>query len=189
MDCGASFTFERKTARPRSRFTNEFIKEAVRLYIQGPSSLRVLAVMLEQRFGRTVSRVTLNGWVKELGELAGQWRPGSILPSPRVDEDRSTLPVERPERRSYQSQAPAGRRSPPRARGAWPSSPAGAHQDPMRPIGGDSDPAPLGAAELGDAFGTEGGVREGEGDDALLYQWRRRVGHAPLAPFTGTQHL
>ncbi|MGH2746938.1 MAG: transposase [Actinomycetota bacterium] len=70
MGCGASFTFERKTARPRSRFTDDVIKEAVRLYIQGLSSYRVLAVMLEQRLGRSVSRFTLNGWVQELGERA-----------------------------------------------------------------------------------------------------------------------
>ncbi|CAN5698351.1 hypothetical protein BH20ACT23_BH20ACT23_06400 [soil metagenome] len=68
--CGTSFTFERKTARPRARFTDEVIEESVRLYIQGLSSYRVLAVMLEQRFGRSLSRVTLNGWVQELGERA-----------------------------------------------------------------------------------------------------------------------
>ena len=55
MGCGASFTFERKTARPRARFTEEVVEEAVRLYIQGLSSYRVLAVMLEQRLGRSVS--------------------------------------------------------------------------------------------------------------------------------------
>ena len=55
MGCGASFTFERKSARPRARFTEEVVEEAVRLYIQGLSSYRVLAVMLEQRLGRSVS--------------------------------------------------------------------------------------------------------------------------------------
>jgi len=68
--CGTSFTFERKTARSRARFTDDVMEEAVRLYIQGLSSYRVLAVMLEQRLGRSVSRVTLNGWVQELGERA-----------------------------------------------------------------------------------------------------------------------
>ncbi|MGH2701856.1 MAG: hypothetical protein ACRDJ2_08780, partial [Actinomycetota bacterium] len=68
--CDTSFTFERKTARPRARFTDEVIEESVRLYIQGLSSYRVLAVMLEQRFGRSLSRFTLNGWVQELGERA-----------------------------------------------------------------------------------------------------------------------
>src|SRR5688572_22600589 len=43
--------------------------EAVRLYVQGLTSYRVLASMLEQRLGRSVSRYTLNGWVSE---LAGQ---------------------------------------------------------------------------------------------------------------------
>ena len=70
MACGTSFTFERKSARPGARFTDEVEEEAVRLYIQGLSSYRVLAVMLEQRFGRSVSRFTLNGWVQELGERA-----------------------------------------------------------------------------------------------------------------------
>jgi hypothetical protein len=44
--------------------------EAVRLYVQGLSSYRVLASMLEQRLGRSVSRFTLNGWVSELGAAA-----------------------------------------------------------------------------------------------------------------------
>lgn len=45
-------------------------REAVRLYIQGLTSYRVLAVLLEQRIGRPVSRKTLNAWVLELGEQA-----------------------------------------------------------------------------------------------------------------------
>ena len=70
MQCGASFTFERKTARPRARFTDDVVEEAVRLYVQGLSSYRVLAVMLEQRFDGPLSRFTLNGWVQELAERA-----------------------------------------------------------------------------------------------------------------------
>jgi transposase-like protein len=40
------------------------------MYIQGLSSYRVVAAMLEQRLGRAVPRVTLNEWVLELGERA-----------------------------------------------------------------------------------------------------------------------
>lgn len=68
--CGTTFTPQRKSARVGARFTDDVIEEAVRLYVQGLSSYRVLAVMLEQRLGRPVSRFTLNGWVQELGERA-----------------------------------------------------------------------------------------------------------------------
>ena len=44
--------------------------EAVRLYIQGLISYRVLAVLLEQRVGRRVGRAALNGWVLELAGAA-----------------------------------------------------------------------------------------------------------------------
>jgi hypothetical protein len=44
--------------------------EAVRLYVQGLSSYRILSVLLEQRLGRAVGRATLNGWVDELGARA-----------------------------------------------------------------------------------------------------------------------
>jgi transposase-like protein len=67
--CDSTFTSERKTARPRAGFSNAVVLEAVRLYVQGLTSYRVLASMLEQRLGRSVSRYTLNGWVSE---LAGQ---------------------------------------------------------------------------------------------------------------------
>jgi transposase-like protein len=46
------------------------VEEAVRLYVQGLPSYRVLSVLLEQRLGRPVGRFTLNGWVDELGERA-----------------------------------------------------------------------------------------------------------------------
>ncbi|MDQ3531583.1 MAG: transposase [Actinomycetota bacterium] len=69
-DCGSTFTFERKVARPRAGFSDAVVMEAVRLYVQGLSSYRVLASMLEQRLGRSVSRFTLNSWVSELGGQA-----------------------------------------------------------------------------------------------------------------------
>jgi transposase-like protein len=68
--CGGTFTSERQVARPRARFSDTVVMEAVRLYVQGLSSYRVLASMLEQRLGRSVSRFTLNGWVSELGGQA-----------------------------------------------------------------------------------------------------------------------
>jgi transposase-like protein len=68
--CGRSFTSTRKSARPGARFSEDVIEEAVRLYIQGLSSYRVLATMLERRLGLSVSRFTLNGWVHELGTRA-----------------------------------------------------------------------------------------------------------------------
>lgn len=42
----------------------------MRRYIQGLASYRVLAAMLEQRHGMSISRVALNEWVLELGERA-----------------------------------------------------------------------------------------------------------------------
>jgi transposase-like protein len=68
--CRATFTFERKSARPRGRFTDDVVQEAVRTYVQGLSSYRVLAAMLEQRPGLSASRFTLNSWVLELGARA-----------------------------------------------------------------------------------------------------------------------
>jgi hypothetical protein len=68
--CKSSFTPKRKTARPRAKFTGDVVLEAVRLYIQSLASYRVLATMLERRFGRSVGRVTLNTWVCELGGMA-----------------------------------------------------------------------------------------------------------------------
>lgn len=46
------------------------MEEAVRLYVQGLSSYRVLSVMFEQRLGRPIGRFTLNTWVDELGRRA-----------------------------------------------------------------------------------------------------------------------
>ncbi|MQB02239.1 MAG: hypothetical protein GEU78_18685, partial [Actinobacteria bacterium] len=39
----------------------------MRIYVQGLSSYRVLATVLEPRLGRPVSRFAINGWVQELG--------------------------------------------------------------------------------------------------------------------------
>jgi hypothetical protein len=68
--CNSSFTPERKTARPRAKFADDVVLEAVRLYIQSLASYRVLAAMFEHRFERSVGRVTLNDWVYELGGMA-----------------------------------------------------------------------------------------------------------------------
>ena len=46
------------------------VEEAVRLYVQGLPSYRVLSVLLGQRLGRPVGRMTLNRWVDGLGALA-----------------------------------------------------------------------------------------------------------------------
>jgi len=43
------------------------VEEAVRLYVQGLPSYRILAVLLGRRFGRSVSRFTLNTWVEDAG--------------------------------------------------------------------------------------------------------------------------
>jgi len=69
-NCGTSFTAGRRTARPGSAFTDEFVLEAVRLYVQGLPSYRTLSTLLEPRAGRAVSRMTLNRWVRELGDSA-----------------------------------------------------------------------------------------------------------------------
>ncbi|MGH2819979.1 MAG: hypothetical protein ACRDJ5_04925 [Actinomycetota bacterium] len=68
--CQSTFTSERKAARPHASFSDAVVLEAVRLYVQGLSSYRVLAAMPEQRLGRSVSRFTLNAWVSELGGAA-----------------------------------------------------------------------------------------------------------------------
>ncbi|MGH2692277.1 MAG: hypothetical protein ACRDHM_07205 [Actinomycetota bacterium] len=44
--------------------------ESVRQYVQGLSSYRTLAVLMERRIGRPVSRMTLNEWVHECGGAA-----------------------------------------------------------------------------------------------------------------------
>ncbi len=68
--CRTTFTHARKSARPRARFADDIVEEAVRVYVHGLSSYRVLATMLERRLGKPVSRVALNGWVQELGARA-----------------------------------------------------------------------------------------------------------------------
>ena len=68
--CSTSFTLARKGGGPRARFADDVVFEAVRLYVQGLQSYRSLAVLLEQRVGRSVGRATLNGWVYELGGQA-----------------------------------------------------------------------------------------------------------------------
>lgn len=68
--CGKSFTLGRKTASPGARFARDVVLEAVRLYVQGLPSYRVLSRLLERRLGRSVSRVALNRWVHEVGEKA-----------------------------------------------------------------------------------------------------------------------
>ncbi len=69
-NCRSSFTCERKTARAGARFADDVVEEALRIYVQGLPSYRVLAAMLEQRLGVSVSRFTLNSWVVELGARA-----------------------------------------------------------------------------------------------------------------------
>jgi transposase-like protein len=68
--CRTTFTNARRKARPGARFADDVVAEAVRVYVQGLSSYRVLASMLEHRLGQPVSRFTLNGWVKELAAQA-----------------------------------------------------------------------------------------------------------------------
>jgi transposase-like protein len=68
--CGASFTAGRRNTRRGSGFTDDFVVEAVRLYVQGLPSYRTLSTLLELRAGRAVSRMTLNRWVRELGHAA-----------------------------------------------------------------------------------------------------------------------
>lgn len=46
------------------------MEEAVRLYVQGLPSYRVLALLLERRLGQPVGRITLNRWVDALGARA-----------------------------------------------------------------------------------------------------------------------
>lgn len=68
--CGASFTMGRRGAQSGSAFTDGFVLEAVRLYVQGLPSYRTLSTLLELRAGRPVSRMTLNRWVREVGDAA-----------------------------------------------------------------------------------------------------------------------
>ncbi len=68
--CRTTFTHARKSARRGARFADNVVEEAVRIYIQGLCSYRVLATMLECRLGKPVSRAVLNNWVQELGARA-----------------------------------------------------------------------------------------------------------------------
>ena len=69
-NCATSFTSARTAARRGASFTDDFVLEAVRLYVQGLPSYRTLAALLELRAGRPVSRMTLNRWVHRLGAAA-----------------------------------------------------------------------------------------------------------------------
>lgn len=68
--CQRSFTLRRTAARSRASFADDVMREAVRLYVQGLISYRVLAILLERRLGRSVSRYILNSWVDEIGGRA-----------------------------------------------------------------------------------------------------------------------
>jgi len=68
--CQRSFTVGRQRARPGAQFADDVVEEAVRLYVQGLPSYRVLSVLLEQRLGRPVGRITLNRWVDAFGARA-----------------------------------------------------------------------------------------------------------------------
>lgn len=60
----------RQRARAGAQFADDVVEEAVRLYVQGLPSYRVLSVLLGQRLGRPVGRITLNRWVDEFGARA-----------------------------------------------------------------------------------------------------------------------
>lgn len=68
--CARTFTVGRSSARPGRRFSDEVVVESARLYVQGLSSYRTLSRLVSAQVGRDVSRVTLNGWVDELGGRA-----------------------------------------------------------------------------------------------------------------------
>lgn len=58
------------------------MEEAVRLYVQGLPSYRILSALLEQRLGQSIAPPTLNGWVDEVGgraktplEVSAELRP------------------------------------------------------------------------------------------------------------------
>lgn len=46
------------------------LNEAVRFYVQGLASYRILSTLMEHRVGRPISRSTLNGWVDQAGRMA-----------------------------------------------------------------------------------------------------------------------
>ncbi len=68
--CRASFTPDRTTARRGASFTDDVMVEAVRLYVQGLPSYRTLATLLTRQLDRSVSAMTLNRWVHDLGGAA-----------------------------------------------------------------------------------------------------------------------
>ena len=73
--CGRTFTFPRRAARPRARFADDAIEEAVRLSVQDLCSYRVLAVLLEQRLGRPVGGSPLTvGWTSSGNVPRLRWR-------------------------------------------------------------------------------------------------------------------
>jgi transposase-like protein len=59
------------------------VLEAVRVYIQGLPSYRVLAALVEGRVGQPVGRVTINNWVHDLGDRAKTPLETSIELQPR----------------------------------------------------------------------------------------------------------
>ena len=81
--CNTSFTSGRKRARPGAKFADDVVEEAVRFYVQGLTSYRVLASLLEHRCGQSVGRAALNNWVHELGQQAKSPLEVSIELRPR----------------------------------------------------------------------------------------------------------
>lgn len=73
----------RRTAKPRARFDDGVRLEAVRLYVQGLSSYRTLARLMEHRLGRRVSPSILNRWVDETAAAAMTPLQLSVGLSPR----------------------------------------------------------------------------------------------------------
>jgi hypothetical protein len=68
--CSSSFTVGHRRARPRARYADDVVVEAVRVCVQGLSSYRTAAVLLSERLGRSISPFTLNGWVDAAGARA-----------------------------------------------------------------------------------------------------------------------
>jgi len=81
--CKSSFTYGRNKARTRAKFADDVVLEAVRVYIQGLTSYRVLASLVEARVGRSVGRVTINNWLHDLGGRAKTPLETSIELQPR----------------------------------------------------------------------------------------------------------
>jgi transposase-like protein len=81
--CRTPFTHARRKAQPGARFADDVVEGAVRVYVHGLSSYRVLATMLEHRLGEPVSRFTLNIWVQKLGAEAKTPLEVSVELSPK----------------------------------------------------------------------------------------------------------